>query len=136
VARVTVEQIARLMETAPSAWFDDVRDRAIMWLFIATDAEPSELARMRPDDVDLGSGSVALRERNGNARTCALSPEAVAALREYVVVRARWPHAAVYGFWLGGTGEMGTSEIVRVVRDRGSRAGLGDVLHPPHPHVQ
>ena len=132
--RVTAEQIARLMETAPSAWFDDVRDRAIMWLFIATDAEPSELARMRPDDVDLASGSVALKEPNGNARSCALGPEAITALREYVAARARWPHAVIYGLWLGGSGEMGSEEIVRIARDRGARAGLGDVLHPPHEH--
>lgn len=132
--RVSAEQIARLLATAATASYEDVRDRALMWLFIATDAEPSELARLGTDDLDLARGRVGLRDAKGTSRTHELGPEALTALRGYLAARARWPHAAVSGFWLAGSGEMSSSDIVRVARERGARAGVGDVLHPPHPH--
>ena len=133
MARVTSEQIAKLMSNASGSSFDDVRDRALMWVFIATGAEPHDIAEMTTDDVDL-EGGIAWLGTSTDQRSHALGRDATAALSAYLEARASRRDAGRLRLWLGKDEEMGAEAVVRVARERGARAGVGDVLHPPHAH--
>ena len=130
-SRITREQIVKLLATARSGSFEDVRDRAIMWMFIETDAEPPDITNLTENDIDLARGEVRLTDEHGTTRGFTLETEAARALADYVEARRRRPNADA-GFWIDNSGAMDSAAVVGAARERGALAGLGDLLHPKH----
>lgn len=131
-------QARALIEAAKGSDFAARRDRAILLMFLDGGLRLAELAGLKVADVDLkdrlvyvsGKGS----KRSGpRMRAIALGKRAMREIDGYLRARRRHPHADDEPLWLGdrNRGPLTADAIVRVVRKRGTQAGLDDL----HPHM-
>ena len=130
------DDLKRLLADMHGESFDDIRDTAIVRVFISTGARLAEVAGLRFDpaeptrnDVDLDARIVRLVGKGDRERVASLDPKAVKALDRYLR-RARRKHAYAdsQSLWLGRKGRLTASGISQMVRDRGERLGIK--LHP------
>jgi site-specific recombinase XerC len=119
----------RLMAVCAGKDFDDVRDTAILRVFLSTGARLAEVAGLQVHDVDLDDAVAKVLGKGRRVRGLPLTPKAVKALDRYERARRRHPGADEPWFWLGKKGRMTASGVGQMVRRRGNQAGLVN-LHP------
>jgi integrase len=122
--------VARLLRACEGREFRDVRDMAIVRLFIDTGLRRNELAMLRVDDVDLRARTAAIPGRGGTVRIVRITPSTVRAIDRYVRIGRRGhPTADSPALWLGHGGPMTGNGIYQAIEARAAKAGL-ERIHP------
>jgi integrase/recombinase XerC len=126
--------IRALLKACAGKDFAELRDTAVMRLFLDTGMRLDELAKLRVDDVDLDFDNTArVLGKGRRPRICPFGAKTAQALDRYLRSRARQKRADVPKLWLGvnGRGAMTDNGIAQVVRKRGVKAGIAGL----HPHM-
>jgi site-specific recombinase XerD len=132
VAVLDDDQIRALLDVCSGRSFADVRDTAIILLFLDSGMRVGEMAGLRVDDLDF-EGGVAIVTGKGNRRRAApFGTKTTLALRRYLRARARHSHAGVDALWLGLFGAWaGPPAFSQMLERRGRDAGIDHI----HPHM-
>ncbi len=126
-----LDQQKDLLRACQGKDLEDLRDMALIRVFLTTDAPRAEIANLRCSsadpagcDLDLDRGTVRFSSRGGRSRTVPLDSRTLAALAAYLNARRGHPHAHLPWLWLGKNGRLTDSGVGRALRDRGVRAGI------------
>ena len=140
----TLDELRRLLDACPPhrdlrhrANFSDLRDRAMIRLFIDTGARVSEIAGIRYDPIDREASDLNLdldlltvTRKGGRIDRLSIGKQTAKDLDRYTRARSSHPLADCPHLWLGQKGGMTTSGISQMMTRRGAQAGVTDV----HPH--
>jgi integrase/recombinase XerC len=128
-AVLTDDNLKALLATCPGKSFVDLRDTALLRLFIATGGRRAEIAGLTVEAVDLDTDTLALFGKGRRQRQVTLSPKTAQALERYLRVRRRDRYADRSELWLAerGRGPLTYSGIAQVLKRRGREAGLGEL---------
>jgi site-specific recombinase XerD len=125
-------ELRALLATCTSREFDDLRDQAILRLFIDAGLRVGELAALEVGQVDIDEDNVALVMGKGRRpRACPFGAKTARAIDRYLRARANHNHAEVPALWLTRFGAMSASGVAQMVKRRGAQAGIEGL----HPHV-
>ncbi|MFF0495767.1 tyrosine-type recombinase/integrase [Nocardia aobensis] len=126
-----IDALRKLLAICDGNSFEDRRDTAIIRLL--TDAGPriGEVAPLEVDAIDFTENTVLVLGKGRRPRTLPFSDKTRTALRRYLRIRARHPHAANDNpaLWLGRSGQMTASGIQQMLERRAEAAGI-DHIHP------
>jgi integrase/recombinase XerC len=131
---VTVPTVADLRAVLATASdrrsFADVRDTAVIRLWLDTGLRRSELAGLRVEDVDVPTRQARVMGKGRKPRTVAFGPTTATALARYLRLRTRHPLAERPELWLGdrGRGPVDGGSLYVMLTRRAARAGVE--LHP------
>jgi site-specific recombinase XerD len=123
------DDLRRLLRACEGRAYADVRDAAIIWLFLDTGCRLSELAGLTLDDIDFDADVVSVVGKGRRPRAVPFGRQAGRVLDRYLRARARHYAAERPALWLGLAGPMTPSGLYQVVRDRCQRAGI-DPINP------
>lgn len=133
---LTEGQARRLMDAPPASSRTGLRDRAILETFYGTGLRRGECARLDVSDLDLGQGTLLVRDGKGHKdRMVPVPGRAAAALGAYLrdvrpaLVRNPTEPALFLTSWWGQ--RLSEISIAVLVRRYGRAAGIAGV----HPHV-
>lgn len=131
------DELRRLLGSAEGRSFEDLRDSAILRVFIDTGARLQEIAGLRVsvddevNDVDLVQGVIRVMGKGRRERVLPIGAKTTKAIDRYLRrARAGHPAASSEWLWLSGKGRFTHSGIQQMVRRRAKRVGL-DI----HPHM-
>ena len=127
----TVEELRAVLATASNRQsFADVRDTAVIRLWLDTGLRRSELAALRVSDLDVTAGEAGVLGKGRKPRTVAFGSATSTALARYLRLRSRHPHAGLLELWLGdrGRGAVDGASLYTMLTRRAARAGVD--LHP------
>ncbi len=130
------EQLSALLATAEKPdTFENRRDMAILRVFIDTGARRAEVVGLRythddDNDVDLDNGLLRVMGKGGRGRVLPIGHKTVKALDRYLRKRGQHAAKALPQLWLGRKGLFAESGVSQMIKNRGRRAGLGEI----HPH--
>jgi integrase/recombinase XerC len=124
------DQMARLLEIAPGGGLT-ARDRALMELLYSSGLRLAELVGLDLADLDLKDRTVRLLGKGRKSRIVPVGRFAVAALREWLKVRAALTPAGETALFVGKGGRrLGPRAIQARVGYWAKRQGLGLHVHP------
>lgn len=129
VAVIDDDAVRRLLDGCSGRDFADVRDTAVIRLFIDSGMRVGEMAGLRVDDLDFETGTALVLGKGRRHRAAPFGVKTAMALRRYLRARARHPHAGASELWLGLFGPWGTPAFGQMLARRGRDAGI-DGLHP------
>jgi site-specific recombinase XerD len=124
------DALRKLLATASTKSFLDVRDMAIMRLFIDTGMRLGEMAGLKLEDIDRDHQTAYVMGKGRRPRVCPYGAKTATAIDRYMRLRRNQTHARLDHLWITRQGYATNSAIYRVIRERARAAGLGDV----HPH--
>jgi len=133
---LTTSDLQALLAACKGPSFEDVRDEAIIRVFIDTGARLSEVANLRlateddDSDVDLDLGELRVLGKGRRYRRVPVGRKTIRALDRYERKRREHRGADAPWYWLSRKGHLGASGIRQAVRRRALRAGL-----KVHPHL-
>lgn len=139
-AVLSEKQLKALLDTTKGKTFENLRDRALMLLFIDTPARLGEIAGLRvenreadePSDFDFEADVIHVMGKGRRPRAMPMSPATAEAVRRYLRARARHKAAATTrSAWLGRKGALTDWGIRHVINRRADDAGVPHV----HPHM-
>jgi site-specific recombinase XerD len=111
--------------------FEDLRDTAILRLYLSTGLRPQEGANLRMGDIDPDTRTVTVTGKGNRVRIVLLLPATVKALDRYLRIRRRHPaHAREPWVWLGPKGRLTGSGIAQMLRRRSREAGITPHVRP------
>lgn len=122
--------LRRLLRACEGKAYADVRDAAIVRLFLDTGCRLSELTGLTVDEVDFEANVVHVMGKGRRPRAVPFGRQAGRALDRYLRARARHYAAERPALWLGLAGPMTPSGLYQVIRDRCAAAGI----EPINPH--
>jgi site-specific recombinase XerD len=126
------DELKALLATCDGREFDELRDTAILRLFIDSGMRSGEMAGLAVGDIDLDDDNVAIVLGKGRRpRACPFGAKTAKALDRYLRARARHRLADSFALWLTRLGPMTASGVQQMVKRRGAQAGVADL----HPHV-
>lgn len=111
------DDLRKMLEAAK----DCPRDLALCWFFYSTAARVGGVVNLCLGDVHLERGMAYVTEKGNKTRPVFLLPEAVCALRAWLVVR---PSLADEHVFVGLRGPLGTSGVYQVLKRLAKRAGV------------
>jgi site-specific recombinase XerD len=123
------DAIRRLLADCSGRSFNDVRDTAVIRLFVDSGMRVGEMASLGVDDLDFEGGVALVLGKGGRRRAAPFGVKTALALRRYLRARARHPHAHVPELWLGLFGAWTTPAFGQMLLRRGRAIGI-DHLHP------
>lgn len=126
---LTSEEIAVALAACDGDAFEDLRDVAIIRLFLDTGLRRSELAALQLDDVDLDLSTAYVAGHGRVPRAAPFDQPTARALERYLAARALHLAAYLPHLWLGRRGRLTDRGVDLAVRHRGRLAGLPS-LHP------
>jgi site-specific recombinase XerD len=130
VAVLDDDQIRTLLAECSGRSFADVRDNAVIRLFIDSGMRVGEMAGVRVEDLDFEGGVAIVTGKGGRRRAAPFGPKTAVALRRYLRARARHTHAGAPELWIGLFGPWaGPPAIRQMIERRGRDAGI-EGLHP------
>jgi site-specific recombinase XerD len=116
--------------------FEDVRDYALLLVFLDTGARRAEIAGLRyvPDDpevndVDLDTGILRVMGKGRRERVLGIGRKTILALDRYLRIRVKHRVAKEQWLWLGRKGRLTDTGILQMFQRRGNEIGLPK-LHP------
>ncbi len=123
------DDLRTLLATCAGRDFVDLRDTALLRLFIATGGRRAEVAGLTVDAVELDTDTVRLFGKGRRERQVTLSPKTAQALERYMRARRRDRFADRPELWLAerGRGPLTYSGVAQVLKRRGREAGLGEL---------
>ena len=121
---LSADQIQALLGSRAGTAFEDLRDAALIRLFIETGLRLTEMAALEIDDIDLDSDAVYLAGTAGAPRAVPFDLRAARAIEGYLAARARHDRAYLPALWLGRRGRLTERGIEQAIRHRGQMAGL------------
>ncbi len=129
---LTVDEVAHLVLQPDEREPHGLRDRAMLEALYATGLRVSELAALRPGDVNLDDGYVICRGKGGKERVVPLGKTAAALTRRYIdEVRTRLLKKPVEALFLTRRGDPFTRQgIWKMLRDYARKAGLEAKVSP------
>ncbi len=129
---LTVDEVAHLVLQPDEREPHGLRDRAMLEALYATGLRVSELAALRPEDVNLDDGYVICRGKGGKERVVPLGKTAAALTRRYIdEVRTRLLKKPVEALFLTRRGDPFTRQgIWKMLRDYARKAGLEAKVSP------
>jgi site-specific recombinase XerD len=127
------EQVRALLATCSSRIFVDLRDNAIIRLFIDTGCRLGEITALTLDDVDLDNDVIHVIGKGRRARVLHFGSKTGLAVERYLRARNKDRQADTVHMWLGekGRGPLTDNGIEQMLRRRGRDAGVPGV----HPHL-
>jgi site-specific recombinase XerD len=129
---VAEDDLRRLLTSLAGNGAAEIRDTAIVRLFLDTGCRLSELAGLQLDDIDWVTDELRVVGKGSPIRRVSFGRRASKALERYVRrVRRRHRDAELPALWLGLGGPMTPSGLYQVVCDRCLAAGITHV-HPHH----
>lgn len=129
---LTEDDVRLLIRACPGKELRDRRDEAIVRLMAETGMRAGEVLNMRPQDIDLTRGLVAVhRTKTGRGRVVPFGPHTARAIDRWVRMRQHQPLAAGDKLWLGDRGRTISYHGLRsAIMGRAAAAGLnGFHLH-------
>jgi site-specific recombinase XerD len=127
---LTEAQLKALLATCKGKTFENLRDRALMFLFIDTGARCGELAPLKIAAFDFDADQVNVMGKGRRARGVPFGATTGEALRRYFRARAKHPQAALDSAWLGKKGTLTEWGIRQVFNRRAVDAKVPHVY--PH----
>ena len=132
----TDAEVHALVRACAGRRYLDVRDTALLRMFLDTGLRRSELAYLRLVDVFLDQAMVSVTGKGGRGRYVPIGPRTVAALDRYIRARASQPLAGrSERLWLGQMGEMTDHGVYEALRERAVKAGVPDWRPHRHRHT-
>lgn len=143
VKPLTAAERDALLEAVAGKSYEDIRDTAILRLFMDTGARRAELAGLRVDDVtfdtsEKGDHYVTVQGKGRKQRSPAFTDDTYIALWRYLRARngtaTQPPHPQAVGsdaLWIGYRGPLTANGILQMMQRRATQAGLSGV----HPHL-
>lgn len=130
---LSTDDARALLKSCASRAFVDVRDTAIIRLFLDTGMRLEELSRLRLEDVDLDQNVAYVMGKGRRPRACPFGNKTSQALDRYLRQRNRQKRSGLPALWLGVNGRPGMTDngVGQMIRKRGAAAGMPDL----HPHV-
>jgi site-specific recombinase XerD len=126
------DDLRALLATCTGREFDELRDQAVLRLFIDTGMRAGELVGLELDQVDIDDDNVAVVLGKGRRpRACPFGAKTARALDRYLRARKGHAHAALPQVFLTRFGAMSSSGVLQMVKRRGVQAGIEGL----HPHV-
>lgn len=126
-------EISAVLKACSGSTFRDLRDQAIIRLWLDTGARRGEIANLTFERVDLNRQRVVLAgkmaTRTGE-RVARIGAKTAIALKRYIAARAKHTKADLPDFWLGKRGALGTSGFNQILRSRAKLAGVDKAF--PH----
>lgn len=130
VQALTVDQMRKLVKQFSRSDFRDVRDEAIVRLFLDSGLRLSELADLTLDNLDITNGTCAVMGKGAKPRVVPFGNATARAIDRYLRRRMKHPRADDEHLWIGRLGPMKKGAIYKMLRERSDAAGLGKI----HPH--
>lgn len=127
---LTDEQLSALLAACKGSEFTERRDTAVIRLLIDTGIRSSELLGLGVADLDFEQDIAIVLGKGGRGRAVPFGNRTGEALRRYLRLRARHPHARETALWLGTRGPLGQAGLRQLLNRRAATAGIGHV----HPH--
>jgi site-specific recombinase XerD len=128
-AVLTEEQLRALLKTCSTKTFEDVRDVAILRLFIDTGMRNAELTGLSVDDIDEDQDVALVLGKGRRERACPFGNKTGLAIVRYLSERRKRGYHGD-ALWIGLKGPMTTSGIRQMVWRRSLEAGIGRIY--PH----
>jgi len=129
-AILSEEDIRRLLKACAGKELEEIRDTAIIMLFVDTGMRRAELTGLRVEDVDFETNVAIVLGKGRRPRACPFGKRTAVALDRYLRVRARAKLADRPELWIGKGHPMTDSGIYQALQRRAEAAGLGSI----HPH--
>lgn len=123
------DELKALLATCSGKSFDELRDQAIIRLFLDSGMRSAELAGLQVDHVDFDDNVALVLGKGRRPRACPFGAKTARALDRYLRARAKHRFAGLEGMWLTRFGVMTDSAIRQMVKRRGGQAGIAG-LHP------
>jgi site-specific recombinase XerD len=127
---VPIGTLRRLLATCGSRSLVDVRDKAVLMVFIDTGARLSEVTGLQLYDVDLTARVLYVMGKGSRPRVLPVGDRTVVALDRYLRKRAATNHKDRAALWVGAKGEMTPSGVAQIIKRRCRQAGVPNI----HPH--
>ena len=129
-ATLDADQMGRLL----SFRVDDslsARDKAIMELFYSSGLRLAELVTLNVSAVDLKDRTVRVRGKGDKTRIVPIGRQAIAALKNWLIERAKWLKTETDALFVGQSGRPLSVRAVQLrVGTWGRRQGIGVHIHP------
>jgi site-specific recombinase XerD len=131
---LSTEDLQKLIAACKGKEFEDLRDEAIVRVFIDTGARLSEIANLQLvadsgySDVDLDVGELRVLGKGRRYRRLPIGRKTIKALDRYERKRREHPSAALPSYWLSRRGQLRASGIRQMIQRRAKSAGLN--IHP------
>lgn len=124
-----LDQAAPDKEKEAQLW---CRDKAIIELFYSSGLRLAELATLQLPQLDLARGLVTVTGKGNKTRVVPVGSKAIAALREWLVLRGQWAELTELGLFVSERSgkALSTRQIERRVTLQAVRAGVSQHLHP------
>lgn len=127
---LSADQIETLLAACSGSAVEDLRDAALIRLFVETGLRLTEMAALEMDDIDLDSDAVYLASAGRAPRAVPFDRPTSRALQHYLAARAGNERSHLPALWLGRRGRLTQRGIEQAIRHRGQLAGLPDLR--PH----
>lgn len=124
VSVFTSGELDALVGACEGRSFDDLRDAAIIWLFIDTGMRLSEMAGLEVDGLDLDAQTVVITGTGGRTRTVGFGDRAAVAVDRYLRARRAHARAEIRSLWLGVRGPLTDSGVAQLLKGRSLAAGV------------
>jgi integrase/recombinase XerC len=125
---LTDDELRRVLATCRGRGFYEVRDLAILRVFISSGCRLEELTALKVGDLDLPAATAHVTGKGRRDRRVGLGVKAVTALGRYLRARERHRYGDLPYLWLGNSGPLSKHGVYGMVKRRGARAGVE--LHP------
>ncbi len=126
---LTTAQIEAVLAACAGPAFEDVRDAAMIRLFVDTGMRLTGMAGLQLDEVDLECKAAYVAGTGNAPRVVPFDTVTARALERYLALRAGHDHGHLPALWLGRRGRLTARGVDEAVRHRGQLAGLPN-LHP------
>ncbi len=128
---LTDDRVRALLATCSDhSVFENLRDEAIIRLFIDTGMRRAELLGLAVEDVDFDLDVAIVVGKGRRQRACPFGAKTGKILDRYMRARRRHPCADLPNLWISRRGTLNESGLATLLRRRGERAGIGHI----HPH--
>lgn len=124
------DDLRRLLKACAGKELEDIRDTAIVMLFVDTGMRRAELTGLRVEDVDFDANVAVVLGKGRRPRACPFGKRTAVALDRYLRIRAKQRLADRPELWIGKGHPMTDSGIYQALGNRAEAAGLGKI----HPH--
>lgn len=122
--------LRRLLADCDGKGFEDRPDTAMIRLLADTGMRRGERLGLRVEDFDLDQQVAFVLGKGRRERACPFGRKTALALDRYLRARRRHPHAELPWCWIQRRGRLNESGLATMLRRRGERVGITDLL--PH----